>query len=179
MDDIADGLGSLSLTPPEFLPFNPPEGHWLRTTFNGVPRYLFRVYTPKSRGSTDRIWTKSMDAKDDKESSQLDIFARDDKEAVAAMLNRHLRWQEGNEDNLVPWTSSLLFALVYIFHLNANPRDRSAFGAISLCVVDTSGFIPGVFLRDLDLIREFRDFDTTTARVRYSGDGSRARGSEQ
>jgi hypothetical protein len=75
------------------------------------------------------------------------------------MLNRHLRWWEGAEDNLVSWTSSLLFALVYIFHLHANERDGSAFEDIFLCVVDTTLFPPGVFLQDLDLIRAFRTFD--------------------
>jgi hypothetical protein len=37
--------------------------------------------------------------------------------------------------------------------------DSSAFEDISLCVVDTTLFPPGVFLRDLDLIRAFRAFD--------------------
>lgn len=100
-----------------------------------------------------------MDATDGIPNARLDIFARDDEREVADMLNRHLRWWKGDKDNLVSWTSSLLFALVYIFHLHANMMDGSAFEDISLCVVDTALFPSGVFLQDLDLIRAFRTFD--------------------
>jgi hypothetical protein len=65
---------------------------------------------------------------------------------------------EGPEDNLVSWTSSLLFAIAYIFHLHANSRDGSTFN-ISLCIVDTTGFPKRVFLRDMDLIRAYCSFD--------------------
>ncbi|KAK4041707.1 hypothetical protein C8A01DRAFT_14563 [Parachaetomium inaequale] len=164
LNDISEGLQSLHLDPPDCLPFNPSgERHWLRATFNDVPRYLFRVFTPKSRGATDTIWTRSMDARGGNPNAGLDIFDRDDKREVADMLNRHLRWRKGVDDNLVSWTSSLLFALVYIFHLHANERDRSAFEDICLCVVDTTLFPPGVFLQDLDLIRAFCAFDKQLA----------------
>jgi hypothetical protein len=53
-----------------------------------------------------------MDATDGIPNARLDIFARDDEREVADMLNRHLRWWKGDKDNLVSWTSSLLFALV-------------------------------------------------------------------
>jgi hypothetical protein len=100
-----------------------------------------------------------MDARNSTESSRVYIFAREDKERVATMLHRHLRWWEGPEDNLVSWTSSLLFALVYIFHLHANRRDGSAFDDISLCITDTTKFPNGVFLRDMDLIEAYQSFD--------------------
>lgn len=100
-----------------------------------------------------------MDARDASPSSRVDILARDNDRQVASMLNRHLRWQEGPEDNLVSWTSSLLFALVYIFHLRANSRDGSAFDNIYLCVIDTGSFPRGVFLRDMDLISAYQLFD--------------------
>jgi hypothetical protein len=89
----------------------------------------------------------------------VDIFAREDNEQVASMLNTHLRWWESLEDNLVSWTSSLLFALVYIFHLHANSRDGSAFEDIFLCIIDTTMFPKGVFLRDMDLIEVYLSFD--------------------
>lgn len=159
LDDISGGLQSLSLDPPELL-FDPTdEQGWLRDTFNNVPRYLFRVYTPNSRGRTDRVWTKSMDATHSDPNSQVDIFARDEPWEVAGMLERHLRWQEGLEDNFVSWTNSLLFAIVYMFHLHANTTNGSTFDDISLCVVDTTSFSKGVFLRDLDLISAFRIYN--------------------
>lgn len=75
------------------------------------------------------------------------------------MIHRHLRWKPGDGHNLVSWTSSLLFALVYIFHLRANLSDGSVFEQINLCIIDTSTFPDGVFLRDLDLIRFYRSYD--------------------
>ncbi|KAK3904858.1 hypothetical protein C8A05DRAFT_13283 [Staphylotrichum tortipilum] len=145
---------------PPYLLFSPPPiVSWLRDTFDDVPCYLFRVFTPMSRGTTDRVWTRSMDATDGRPNCSQDIFSRNDQQ-VAAMINRHLRWMHGPEDNLVSWTSSLLFALVYIFHLHASTKDGSVMDDISLCVIDTTKFPRGVFLRDMDLIFAYRSFDT-------------------
>jgi len=77
------------------------------------------------------------------------------------MLNRHLRWRgkDGDSDNLVSWTSSLLFALQYIFYRQTDSRDGSPLDHIYFCVIDTTRFPEGVFLRDLDLIRAYQSFD--------------------
>lgn len=160
--DLADSLQALSLDP-ECLPFCPEDRPTeskasLREKLE-VPRYLFRVYTPNSAGVTDKLWTKSMDARYGHAGCKMDILKRTDDKQVAGMLNRHLRWMEGPSDNLVSWTSSILFALTYIFHLHANERDGSAFEDICLCIVDTSCFPKGVFLRDMDLIDAYRNFD--------------------
>ena len=100
-----------------------------------------------------------MDASCAPEKSRLDIFARQDNEQVASMLYRHLRWWEGSEDNFVSWTSSLLFALIYIFHLHANSRNGSAFDKIFLCIIDATKFPKEVFLRDMELIEAYSPFD--------------------
>jgi hypothetical protein len=158
--DIADKLLALSLLDPEYLLFCPSgDKAWLQEKFDDIPRYLFRVFTPKSCGTTDRSWTKSMDARRATEKSRVDIFARENNGQVARMLHRNLRWWEGSEDNFVSWTSSLLFALVYIFHLHANSRDGSALDDIFLCIIDTSKFPKAVFLRDMDLIQVYLSFD--------------------
>ncbi|KAH9204265.1 hypothetical protein DL95DRAFT_122063 [Leptodontidium sp. 2 PMI_412] len=158
--DITDELLALSLSDPEYLLFCPSgDEAWLQEKFDDIPRYLFRVFTPKWCGTTDRSWTKSMDARRATEKSRVDIFAREDNEQVARMLHRHLRWREGLEDNFVSWTSSLLFALVYIFHLHANSRDGSFFDDIFLCIIDTTKFPKAVFLRDMDLIQVYLSFD--------------------
>ncbi|KAL3420692.1 hypothetical protein PVAG01_07137 [Phlyctema vagabunda] len=157
---IADELQALSLLDSEYLLFNPRgDKAWLQEKFDDIPRYLFRVFTPKSCGKTDGSWTKSMDARRVTEKGRVDIFTREDNEQVASMLNAHLRWWEGTEDNLVSWTSSLLFALVYIFHLHANCKDGSAFDDIFICIIDTTMFPKGVFLRDMDLIQAYISFD--------------------
>ncbi len=159
--NIADALQALSLSGPEYLLFCPSgDKARLQEKFNDIPRYLFRVFTPKSCGMTDTSWTKSMDARFALEKSRVDIFARQDNEQVADMLNTHLRWREGLEDNFVSWTSSLLFALIYMFHLHANSRNGSAFDDIFLCIIDTTNFPKAVFLRDMDLIQVYSPFNT-------------------
>ncbi|KAF2808307.1 uncharacterized protein BDZ99DRAFT_51643 [Mytilinidion resinicola] len=77
------------------------------------------------------------------------------------MLFRHLRWRgtSSDPDNLVSWTSSLLFALQYMFYRHYSSKDGSSIAAIYLCMVDTAAFLKGVFVRDMDLIRIFRSFD--------------------
>ncbi|KAL7940626.1 hypothetical protein V8C42DRAFT_356130 [Trichoderma barbatum] len=102
-----------------------------------------------------------MDATHATKNSRVDIFARGDNEQVASMLNTHLRWWKSPEDNLLSWTSSLLFALVYIFHLHANSTDGPAFDDIFLCTIDTTMFPKAVFLRDMDLIQVYLSFNTS------------------
>ena len=157
LGDLADELHTLSLSEPEYLLFNPTgDKLWLREKFDGIPRYLFRVFTPNSDGTTDRFWVKSKDAKYSSADSRVD------NQRVASMLNRHLRWRGKDEDpdNWVSWTSSLLFALQYIFYRHIDSRDGSSLDRIYLCVVDTVSFPKGVFLRDMDLIDAYRSFDT-------------------
>jgi hypothetical protein len=126
LEDLTDELTSLYLSNDDYLAYNPSgDKLWLVLKLNEIPRFLFRVHSPGSCGITDRLWTRSKDARHDIPSSRLDVFARSDKE-VAAMIHRHLMWKEGL-DNLVSWTSSLPFALVYMFHLHANARDGSDF----------------------------------------------------
>ncbi|OAQ99587.1 hypothetical protein LLEC1_02937 [Akanthomyces lecanii] len=101
----------------------------------------------------------SMDARSGSIACAVDVFRRSDKAQTAEMINQHLRWWRGREDNLVSWTSSLLFALVYIFHLHANTGDGSNFEDIFLCVADTHKFPDHVFIRDMDLVEAFQDED--------------------
>jgi hypothetical protein len=162
--DLTDELQALSLSEPEYLLFNPTgDKAWLRRKFDDIPRYLFRVFTPKSdETTTDRVWVKSKDASHDSANSEVDILARDNNQQVASMLNRHLRWggKPLDPDNLVSWTSSLLFALQYIFYRYTDSRDGLTLDEIRLCVVDTTSFPKGVFLRDMDLICAYRLFDS-------------------
>ncbi|KAF4955043.1 hypothetical protein FSARC_11950 [Fusarium sarcochroum] len=131
-------LESLSITGSESLPFQPTDyaESWHKL-FDGVPRYLFRVFATKSQGTTDCCWSRFRNAKNLVDNSSVDIFARPNKKETAGMISRHLLWLQGSDDNLVSWTSSLLYALVYIFYLHANKKDDSAFEDTYLCVVDT------------------------------------------
>lgn len=162
-EGLTEELQALSLSKPDDLPFNPTgDKGWLREKFDEIPRYLFRVSTPYSDGTTDRFWVKSKNARRDCADSRLDVFASVRNQHVASMLNRHLRWQgkPTDSDNFVSWTSSLLFALQYIFYRHNDWRDGSSLDSIYLCIVDTDNFPKGTFIRDADLIRAYRLFDS-------------------
>ena len=155
-------LQTLSLSDREYLLFE-PEGHHshLRSKFKDIPKYLFRVSTPRSDGITNEYWVKSMDVRHGRASGDRDIFGSEDYASTATMINRHLRWwvKKWEPDNLVSWTSSLLFALVYIFYRHKNNRDGSDLKDISLCILDTSNYPERVFIRDMDLICAFEGDD--------------------
>lgn len=160
--NVVNEMQALRLSEASFLLFEPNDNYaWLRQNLNDIPRYLFRITTPRSDGTTDELWTKSKDARYDRPHSAVDILARQDKSEVARMLLRHLRWwgTPSDPDNLVSWTSSLLFALQYMFYRHYSSKDGSSMATIHLCVVDTTAFPKGVFIRDMDLIRIFRSFD--------------------
>lgn len=124
-----------------------------------VPRYLFRLFTPCSDGSTDQEWVKSRDAV--KGLHRADIRLRHDVRDAATELQRHLRWNHdlNQRDNLVSWTSSLLVAGQYAIYRHKSSKDASRMDDINIMIVDTELLPPGSFLRDLDLIEQFLDHD--------------------
>ncbi|KAL4733011.1 hypothetical protein BDV11DRAFT_100834 [Aspergillus similis] len=172
MDALTQALESTHLDNPpsqnpEQLPFNPsPDSNLARHALDNIPRYLFRVASPKSDGQTDAEWVRSEAATLNTYTSRKDIFANlnpTNRRIIACTLNRHLRWWPKDElqDNFVSWTSSLLFALRFIYYRHQSTRDRSSLDDIKLYVVDTSCFPRGTFLRDLDLIDAFCGFDVS------------------
>ncbi|EGX95935.1 hypothetical protein CCM_00589 [Cordyceps militaris CM01] len=148
------------------LPFAaPPPGSPPRTP---VPRYLFRVCSPRSAAggcTTPPQWAVSLSAASGHALSRTDLFRLDDANVAADMVLRHLCWQSSSPapppppaavvaaDNLLSWTSSLLAALVYLFYR----RAADELGEVWLCVVDTTRFATGTFIRDADLVGAFCD----------------------
>ncbi|KAG4291581.1 hypothetical protein FPRO06_13802 [Fusarium proliferatum] len=141
-------------TPTE-VPFCPPSGNLL-TKLENTPRYLFRVYSDASAGSAGNNsseWFKSIDAL---ENNLTDIFARDNAAHIAIALNEHLRWEpKSYGDPFISWTTSLLVAIQYAIY--KHKKEGAELEAIHLCIIDTTMFPKGVFIRDLDLIEEFYD----------------------
>lgn len=80
---------------------------------------------------------------------------------IARTLNLHLRWwpKHGTWDNFVSWTSSLLFAIQYIYYRHLNPGDESDLQQIKLYAIDTTQSPKVTFLCDLDLIDTFWESD--------------------
>lgn len=165
MDIITEGMGNTRLSDgPEALEqllFRPQANSGIaETVLNDIPRYLFRVASPRSDGNTNEIWVRSESARRNRNSSTEDIFSNLDSEKrteIARTLNLHLRWwpKGSYEDNFVSWTSSLLFAIQYIYYRHLSHRDGSCLAEIKLYIIDTTKFPRGTFLRDLDLIDAF------------------------
>ncbi|KAI4191610.1 MAG: hypothetical protein LQ346_004710 [Caloplaca aetnensis] len=162
-------LQRLDLAEPEYLLFDPTGSRaWLKETFDGIPRYLFRVTTPKSDGTTDRFWVKSRNAVHERGNYNDDIFrwhhdsAWHHNRTISSMLNSHLQWKPSDTDNFVSWTNSLLFAFQYIFFRCA--KDNLNMEDIFLCIIDTTSFPKGVFMKDLDLIQAYSAHDPSLAR---------------
>ncbi|KAL7944103.1 hypothetical protein V8C42DRAFT_327726 [Trichoderma barbatum] len=160
VDNLQEGFDGLNLTESEYLPFR-PLGDIERCSggFGAIPRYLFRVFSPYSQGLTNMTWAKSMAATNRAVESTVDIFSNEDKTFTAKRIGRHLRWRNVPENNLVSWTSSVLRALVYIFHLRAKTGITATLDQIHFCVIDTSDLSEGAFILDLDLIRAYRSYD--------------------
>ncbi|EJT74644.1 hypothetical protein GGTG_08484 [Gaeumannomyces tritici R3-111a-1] len=181
IDDLVQNIQSLTVSTeaelrPDYLPFRPNDTtqNSILKGLSDVPPFLFRVLTPHLAAKLDNTnsWALSLDASldhrpDAPTHSQQDFLSLDCEEA-ATSLYEQLNWKVHNRErwNLVSWTSSLLFALRYMFYLAKDPDhdEMPAPADIRLCIVRTDGLPPGVFVRDMYLIdhyarhhRELRD----------------------
>lgn len=133
--------------------------------YNDIPRYMYRVYTSKISSDADSNWIMSRDAARNTDDYEVNVYARKDKAAAAKMINSHFRQSftnssdsDARRDNLISWTSSLLSALLYIFHRHTSPADGPPpLTDIHLCVLDTSSYNEGAFIRAESLIAAFRE----------------------
>lgn len=160
-------LNDAATEPIEHLPFRPSgEFAWIQNRLTNIDSYLFRISDRRSDGVTNMTLVQSRDAFYSRPTAFVDIFAREDHEAVAEMLNRHLRWNydRSKKDNTVSWTSSLLFALQYCLYRNVT--DKSPLEDLKICVVDTMGLPEGVFVRDLELLNAYADDNSDLADLR-------------
>lgn len=169
METLTDTLANTHLSvrseQSEQLLFKPQVGSGLvPNALDNVPHYLFRVVSPNSVGTTNETWVHSESASQNQGSSMEDVFFNLNSEkriTIARTLNLHLRWwpKDGTWDNFVSWTSSLLFAIQYIYYRHLNPEDGSDLQQIKLYAIDTTQFPKGTFLCDLDLIDTFGESD--------------------
>ncbi|KAK0301873.1 hypothetical protein LTR82_018086, partial [Friedmanniomyces endolithicus] len=173
MNALTEQLWCADLTERTCVPFEPSAvAQETSPTLSPIPRYLFRVYTPRSDGYTDDEWAKSRDAAKEEEAAETDLFKRPDHELTAKQIYEHLAWKRSERrDNLVSWTSSLLFALQYTFYRNMSPDDKSAFGDIRLCITDTKRFRPSTFVCDMDLITAYSRHNPKLATFRELREG--------
>lgn len=155
MSNVAGTLQALGFTSPvigekECLPFTPPE--YVAVDL-GIPRYLFRIVSEHSAASTDSSWARSRSAKMNDPTSAKCLFDLD-RMAAADMLYRHLTWQQPSTvpDNLVSWTSSMLYALIHVICRRTQYRALDT----SFCIIDTDELPHDAFMSDLDLVRALK-----------------------
>lgn len=97
--------------------FHQPSGHLPNDHFSPVPRYLLRAFDEEEVGRTNESVVASMKSFGSHGPSQVDILARP-VEPAATMLSRHRMDCFGGDefdsrDNLMTWSSSLLFVIQY------------------------------------------------------------------
>lgn len=145
--------------------FSPNQNSGIREDIlDNIPRYLFRVVFPGSCGTANERWVQSGSASQQNRYLKEDIFSNlnyNKRKVTAHMLNSHLRWwpNSGVDDNFVSWTSSLLFAIQYIYYQYWSNWDVWDLTGIHLYVIDTAQFPRGTFMRDMDLINVFCGVD--------------------
>ena len=79
MDNLAEAMEITHLSDrheePQQLQFRPKADSGIaETVLKNIPRYLFRVASPRSNGDTNEIWVRSESAHWSKSSSTGDIF---------------------------------------------------------------------------------------------------------
>lgn len=164
VDELTDNIRNTTLSDNALL-FSPHlYPRWSKLKLNPIPRFLFRTCTPRSDGFTNETVASSRDAASELRESDEDIFATSKLHETAQLVADHLWWTRDQEDerrdNLVSWSSSMLFLIRYMFYRrHYDSADESPLGDITLLIVDTEAFPPHTFIRDSDLIQAFKRFD--------------------
>lgn len=135
---------------PHALLFEPnDETRGLERYFLSNPHFLYRVHTPQTSGQTETKFVASSGA----EEGHKDILQLD-KDAATKMIGRHMSlFYRGTQDNLMSWTSSLLFAIVYAIWRKetiANPDQ------VRIFILDTSRLPPKAFLPLIPLLEAYK-----------------------
>ncbi|KUI57422.1 hypothetical protein VP1G_04694 [Cytospora mali] len=141
------------------LPFRPNISqleHMPLLKANSVPRYLFRLYSPNTVGTTCTSYLTPPSANSLEPNHSKDVFSLPP-DAAAWNINHHLRWWPDHEDtcNFMSWSSSLLFLLQYALFRHTSQRDSSGFQNIHLMIIDTRKFPPRTFVKDMEIISIF------------------------
>lgn len=139
----------------------------LRRPFPESPRYLFRAFDASTSGlSNEKIVASSMSLEPEN-AAYPDILQTDDRKA-SAMLYNHLTkslFGPAVEDNLMSWSSSLLFVIQYaIWRSSKGGRHPSD---IRICTVDTTKFPAEQFARDMWLLNIYQEMELREDQKRF------------
>lgn len=131
-----------------------------------IPKYLFRTFDEASSGESNETMVASSAIVHRNKTSRTDILSLNREERIerlCAHLKKDCFGKQDHADNLMSWTSSLLFALQYAIW-------RCAIGGRSpenvyICVVDTTSFPYGQFARDKWLLEHCRDNENESPKI--------------
>jgi hypothetical protein len=124
--------------------------------FDAVPQYLFRIFDEASSGRNDEsVIASTASIMGSHESSRTDILTLE-RHRATELLYKHLKkscFAGEQSDNLMSWTSSLLFAIQYaVWRLKVR---RCCPSDIKICAVDTRKFPQGQFAQDIWLLKAY------------------------
>ncbi|KFY29937.1 hypothetical protein V494_08360 [Pseudogymnoascus sp. VKM F-4513 (FW-928)] len=122
-----------------------------------IPRYLFRTFDGKSSGRNDDNMIASMTSVSTSSGDgRIDLLSLPEHEATDMLYTHLTKTCSGGQasDNLMSWTSSLLFAIQYAIWrrhtFGCDPAD------INICAIDTRRFPHGQFAQDMWLLQAYR-----------------------
>ncbi|KAK1139402.1 hypothetical protein N8T08_000765 [Aspergillus melleus] len=152
-DILRNSPGPILFDPPTSPLFSSFDFH-----LDATPRYLFRTFDPKSFGKSDEEVVASPASESRTVNSRIDILSQEEDFAMS-VVDRHMNpWRvkdytSQQPDNLMSWTSSLLYAIQYAFyrryHHGCSSKD------IKICVVDTRKFLRGQFIHAKRLLQAY------------------------
>lgn len=125
---------------------------------SSTPRYLFRAFDPKSSGKSNENVVASPASENRTIYSRIDILSLHN-DFATTILDWHLNpWKcrddrSQNPDNLMSWTSSLLYAIQYALYRRY--RYGCASEDIKICVIDTTKFPRGQFVHAKRLLEVY------------------------
>ncbi|KAF5875133.1 uncharacterized protein Bfra_003586 [Botrytis fragariae] len=141
--------------------FHPPANHEIELHMLGtadIPHYLFRTFDTMSSGKNDNSVVASLaSVHKPPYDSRIDLLSLSAHEATHMMHTHLAKHTCGGEysDNLVSWTSSLLFAIQYAIWRRR--RFRCSAANIQICAVDTRRFPHGQFAPDMWLLQAYHN----------------------
>lgn len=122
-----------------------------------VPRYLFRAFDDSSSGRSDKNAVASSVSIYHEDLSRIDLLSwslHDRGAKLGAHLGKECFGTADRADNLMSWSSSMLFVLQYAIWRSTIGRMSPA--DIYIGVVDTTKFPRGQFARDLWVLQQCR-----------------------
>jgi len=138
--------------------FYPPTSLNRSLVFEEPSRYLFRTFDSGSSGtSNENVIASTASVSRTQERGRTDLLGIRKNEA-AELLRLHMKkglFDGYTTDNLMSWTSSLIFAIQYAIR-RSEWRETDD---IKICVVDTRKYPQGQFARDTWLIEYFQPID--------------------